>query len=109
AAVAGRAAGGGAGAGPLPGAAVPGVQAGCAGITSPPMTAPFRIVGARGERGPRAPGRPERMSDYLDKLMKMIPGEIVGLYLVGSGMIPQGEGAYLLGWSLFCLAALFAV
>jgi hypothetical protein len=69
------------------------------------MAAPYRIVGPRGERA----ARPPLMSGYLEKLMKMIPGEIVGLYLVGSGIIPEGEHAYLLGWSLFCLLALFAV
>ena len=32
----------------------------------------------------------EQLRSYLDRLMRMIPGEVIGLYLVGSGFIPLG-------------------
>jgi hypothetical protein len=47
------------------------------------------------------------LNGYFDRLYKLIPGEVVGLYLVGSGLIPKEYPFVLLGWSLFCLAALF--
>ena len=86
------------------------------------VSPPFRIVragvpqgivpevGGRGGPPPPAgaaaagaPGAADDMSFYLDKLMKMIPTEVIGLYLVGSGIIPDDQHAYLLGWSTVCL------
>lgn len=35
----------------------------------------------------------------------MIPGEVLGLYLVGSGVIPNGNRDYLLAWTIVCALA----
>jgi hypothetical protein len=92
------------------------------------MSSPFRIVrpSARGAHAPEvmvipevgggvalpqpgkpagagAPGPADDLSFYLDKLMKMIPTEVIGLYLVGSGIIPDDQHESLLGWSIVCL------
>ena len=39
----------------------------------------------------------------------MIPGEVVGLYLVGSGLIPKDQTAALVVWSVVCVAAVVVV
>lgn len=85
------------------------------------MSAPFRISvkaansttlaarAAGGSATATATSTTNSVNVYLEKLIKMIPAEVVGLYLVGSGVIPAGQGAYLLGWTLFCLIAVVAV
>ena len=66
--------------------------------------APFRIrkIHSKSVGGPRS--REEALKMYLDRLMRMIPGEVVGLYLVGSGFIPATNRMILAVWSLVCLA-----
>lgn len=73
------------------------------------MTAPFRIQ--RPDKGlmTTAYTRERYFDFYLDRLLKMIPAEVVGLYLVGSGFIPQGEGIVLAIWAIVCLAGVVAV
>src|SRR5260370_3096057 len=92
------------------------------------MSAPFRIKTARasapasivresGTSGaavaavvaPAAPLVADGVNAYLEKLVKMIPTEVVGLYLVGKGVIPVGQAGFLLGWTLFCLFAVIVV
>jgi hypothetical protein len=51
----------------------------------------------------------EEFQSYLDRLLRMIPTEVVALYLVGIGIIPPGQRAALLVWSLVCLAAVVAL
>ena len=67
------------------------------------MSAPFRI--RRLDTGVKAVARkPEGdFKFYLDRLMKMIPGDAVGLYLVGSGLIPEGQAIGLAAWTVLCL------
>ncbi len=67
------------------------------------MSAPYRIT--RPDRGATlvATNAQENFRSYLDKLMKMIPGEVVGLYLVGSGFINKDERLTILVWSVLCL------
>ena len=82
------------------------------------MTAPFRIhrqeEGAKsgaskeGARGSSGAGDQDFRS-YLDRLMKMIPAEVVGLYVVGSGFIPAGEVKVLAIWSAVCLIGVVAI
>jgi hypothetical protein len=71
--------------------------------------APYRIERPRTKSVAAAePGA--QLRSYLDRLMKMIPGEVVALYLVGSGVIPRDESAWwLVGWSLVCLLGLFVI
>jgi hypothetical protein len=54
------------------------------------MTAPFRIHRPDKRVGKVASGGDEGFKFYLDRFMKLIPGEAVGLYLIGSGFIPKG-------------------
>jgi hypothetical protein len=73
------------------------------------MSAPYRMrrpdVGVR----PVSRTQGEEVKDYLDRLMKVIPAEVVGLYLVGSGFIPRGQAAGLIAWFGFCLVAVIVV
>ncbi len=46
---------------------------------------------------------------YLDRLMRMIPGEVVALYLVGSGLIPPTGRIALTVWSFVCLAGVIVI
>lgn len=65
-----------------------------------------------------APQAPQPAKDYLDRLIRLIPAEVVGLYLAGRAAIeaayPQidaaaGEGVIWLAWTLFCFASVFLV
>lgn len=49
------------------------------------------------------PSGQEQLRDYLDRLMRMIPGEVVGLYLVGFGIIPSDQGGVQAVWAIVCL------
>lgn len=49
--------------------------------------------------GSEAPGG---FAGYLDRLMKMIPAEAIGLYIVGKGIVNDQAGI-LVGWAVFCL------
>ncbi len=41
--------------------------------------------------------------------MKMIPAEVVGLYLIGSSIVPGDQRVGLLVWSIVCLIAVVVV
>jgi hypothetical protein len=67
------------------------------------MSAPFRI--RRPDIGVTKAAREagEGFKFYLDRLLKMIPAEVVSLYLVGSGFIPKDKPLVLTIWALVCL------
>jgi hypothetical protein len=46
---------------------------------------------------------------YLDRLVKMIPAEAIGLYLVASGFFETTEGGWLIAVTLIGLAAVIVV
>ena len=73
------------------------------------MSAPFRIrrSGVRPTAVSRESG--EEFKGYLERLVKMIPAEVVGLYLIGSGIIPEGQRVGLLVWSIVCLIGVVVV
>ena len=73
------------------------------------MSSPFRI--RRSDAGVErvSAQTSEVFKDYLDRLMKMIPGEVIGLYLIGSGFIPEDQHVGLLIWSIICLIGVVAV
>lgn len=73
------------------------------------MTAPYRIVRPERRIASVSATRNEEVKEYLDRLMKMIPGEVVGLYLVGSGFIPKNDLITLVVWSCICLIAVIVV
>ncbi len=73
------------------------------------MNAPLRIrrpgIGVRAASAPAG----EELNAYLDRLMKMIPGEAVGLYLVGLGFVDKDNCAGLALWALVGLVAVIVV
>ena len=73
------------------------------------MTAPFRI--RRPDTGVKAVslGREENFKFYLDRLLKIIPAEVVSLYLVGSGIVPVDKPIVLAIWAAVCLAGVVLV
>ena len=73
------------------------------------MRGPLRIARSYPEQssaGFSETVEPNTFQGYFDRLYKLIPGEVVGLYLVGSGLIPKDYPFALVAWSVFCLAAL---
>jgi hypothetical protein len=55
---------------------------------------------------------------YLERLIKLVPSEVVGLYLAGKGAIQSkfgdakpdaAEAKYWIGWTLFCLVAVVLI
>ena len=73
------------------------------------MSAPFRIEkpspGLRGVRG----GNDDALKDYLGRLLKMIPGEVVGVYMIGSGFIPEASAMASAVWAVICLVLVFVI
>jgi hypothetical protein len=45
----------------------------------------------------------------MERLVKLIPAEVVGLYLVGQGIVPPDQKAALVVWSIVCLALVVLV
>ena len=78
-------------------------------ITSPEQRAlPARDLGAPG-RLAAAPSRDQGFRSYLDRLLKMIPAEVVSLYVVGSGVIPEEQPLALVAWTVICLIAVVGI
>lgn len=73
------------------------------------MTAPFRIY--RPDVGVKTVAREgnEEFRSYLDRLLKMIPGEVVGLYLIGNGFIPKDQAIALAIWAAVCLVGVIFI
>jgi hypothetical protein len=70
------------------------------------MSAPFRIE-RPAVRDSRSSS--EAFKDYLDRLLKMIPGEVVGVYMIGAGFIPKENPNWLIAWACACLVLVFIV
>ena len=73
------------------------------------MPAPFRIR----QRPPSqaAPARqepppPSSAKDWMERVLKLIPSEVVAVYLAGKGNLP---GTWQGGWSYVCLALVLLV
>lgn len=64
------------------------------------MAGPFRISKARVVKAAAA-GGPD-LQEYLQRLMKMIPADVVGLYLVGAGLINAQAAGLLAFWTGVC-------
>jgi hypothetical protein len=72
------------------------------------MSAPFRI--RHPESGfHEVAGTDQPIRDYFERLMKTIPGEVVGLYIVGSGLIPREKPHVLVFWTALCLFGVIAL
>ena len=46
---------------------------------------------------------PTPIQSYMERLVKLIPAEVVGLYLVGQGIIPPADKVAIVVWSIVCL------
>jgi hypothetical protein len=46
---------------------------------------------------------------YLDRLMRLIPGDVVGVYLLGAGVVPRDTPFAIAGWAAFCLVLVFCL
>nr|WP_294991533.1 hypothetical protein [uncultured Sediminibacterium sp.] len=46
-------------------------------------------------------------SPYFERLVKLIPGEIISIYIFGVGVIPAAEKTALWVWPAVCLIFLF--
>lgn len=70
------------------------------------MAAPFRIRKRFAAAGDETSSG---LKDYLERLLKLIPGEVVGIYLIGVGLIPTTYKIPLTtvpglwGWTGICL------
>src|SRR5206468_580417 len=73
------------------------------------MSAPFRISGRVAGVIPVARGGEEDLKLYLDRLLKMIPAEVVSLYLVGTGFIPEAHRYMLIAWAVVCLVGVLVI
>jgi hypothetical protein len=63
------------------------------------MSAPLRIRPPSQKGG----GEQDVLKSYLDRLLKLIPAEVLSLYLVGKGVIPPTAVAGAAIWATFCL------
>lgn len=74
------------------------------------MSAPFRIQRPDTVvRAAAAGGAQDDFKFYLDRLMKMIPAEVISLYLIGRGFIPLEQPVVLVVWAVVCLAGVLLV
>ncbi len=71
------------------------------------MLAPFRIRGTPPAGIARSAD--EQFRSYLEKLTKLVPIEVLSLYVIGVGLIPAYADAGLVIWILFCLFLLFII
>jgi hypothetical protein len=72
------------------------------------MAAPFRVRRSAqaegGLEGASAP--PSALKDWMDRVMRLIPSEVLAVYLAGKGNMPEN---WLGGWSFVCLALVLFV
>lgn len=71
------------------------------------MAAPFRI----GKPLLRGLGDPpdQQFKEYLGRLLKMIPAEIIGVYMIGAGFIPATERVASAIWVGLCFVFVFII
>lgn len=74
------------------------------------MAAPFRINKPESLHDNNIRGDGENgFKEYLGRLLNLIPAEVVGVYMIGSGFIPNNKGIVLLVWSCICLGFVILV
>jgi hypothetical protein len=67
------------------------------------------MVKAAMRKGGTVPEKPTPIQSYMERLVKLIPAEVVGLYLVGQGIIPPAEKVAIVVWSIVCLVLVVLV
>lgn len=74
------------------------------------MAGPFRIRRALVIKEVSATSKIDaQFRAYFERLIKMIPAEVIGLYMAGSGIIPAEPSWMLIAFSAFCLICVFVV
>ncbi len=74
------------------------------------MSAPFRIRKPVSKDLLTTPApASEGLNAYLERLLKMIPAEVISLYLVGSGLVSHDPPLVLTIWAALCLAAVVVI
>ena len=66
------------------------------------MAAPYRI-----KQQPDPVSGPDRVRSYFERVMKMVPTEVVTLYLAGMTLIPEKETVVQIVWASLGLAGVF--
>ena len=72
------------------------------------MAATFRVIHPRAGLQ-KVGAKEEPVREYFQRLMQMIPADVVGLYIVGSGLIPKDKRVVLVVWTVICLFGIVAV
>ena len=68
------------------------------------------ILRIRKEPDSPAPGGADDTYDkYLERLIKLIPSEVIAFYLVGKGLLPPGKKSVWVGWTIVCFIAVIVV
>jgi hypothetical protein len=74
------------------------------------MSAPLRIENPQSQTRRASSVQPQEGFDaYLNRITKMIPTPVIGLYLVGSSQIPDGQALGLSVWAVVCLLGVIAL
>ena len=82
------------------------------------MSAPFRIEphtrtssrqAATRDAAAAAPAESDQTKEYFARLIKLVPGEIVGLYIAGKGIIPASDTTIQFVWIGIGLILVFLV
>ncbi|HTO53196.1 MAG TPA: hypothetical protein VMR50_07400 [Myxococcota bacterium] len=79
------------------------------------MTAPFRIRSRSRTQRSASPGAgappADGLADYAERLSKLVPAEVISLYLAGVGVIgaPQSSPQLSVAWVGVCLVGVVAV
>ncbi|MGH8476274.1 MAG: hypothetical protein ACRER2_10990 [Methylococcales bacterium] len=66
------------------------------------MSAPYRIIG-RYERSVEPVAKKE--DEYVVRLVKLIPGDVLAGYIAGSSVIPKEKPLVIAIWAVVCLVA----
>jgi hypothetical protein len=67
------------------------------------------MVKAAIRKGGTAREKQTPIQSYMERLVKLIPAEVVGLYLVGQGIIPPDQKIAIVVWSIVCLGLVVLV
>ncbi len=68
-------------------------------LAAPAPAAPRKAVAAASP----APAQNTPLQGYMDRLLKLIPAEVVAIYLVGIGVIPTNARGSIAMWAVICL------
>jgi len=68
-----------------------------------------RKGGKRSSRPAASAPVQDNFAFYLERLMRLIPADVIGMYLAGVAVIPEGQRLGSVIWAIFCLAGVIAL